>query len=258
MEFFDTHTHFPDESTPEEQETILLEARQAKVPHLLLAGTCLADMPHYLEVVAAHPGIYTSVGVHPECCDDFSGDDAQMAMLSEWCDRPGVVAVGEIGLDAHYTETTLDQQKECFRKMLLLAREKGLPVVIHCREAFQECFPIVEELLPKDHPIQVHSFADGPSEMEQWLTHDACFSYNGMVTFKKAENIRETLRMVPLDRLLLETDAPYLAPVPHRGTPNASKYIPIIAQRIAEERNLTLEEIATRTTQNAKRFFHIP
>ncbi len=258
MDFFDTHTHFPEDSTPEEQEALVMEARQAGVNHLLLAGTSLEDIPRHLAFVQAHPGMYTSVGIHPECCENFTGEAGQLAQLRQWCERPGVVAVGEVGLDAHYQETTLAQQETCLRAMLALAVECSLPVVLHCREAFAACFPIVEELLPPEHPIQVHSFADGPREMEQWLTRNAYFSYNGMVTFKKAENIRETLRLVPLDRLLLETDAPYLTPAPFRGTPNASKHIPLIAQRIAQERGLSLEEVAALTTQNARRLFRLP
>ena len=160
-------------------------------------------------------------------------------------------------MDTHYTHTTLEQQEECLRGMLSLAVELSLPVVLHCREAFRQCFPIVSEMLPESHPLQVHSFADGPREMEQWLTRNAFFSYNGMVTFKKAENIRETLRMTPLDRLLLETDSPYLTPVPYRGTPNASRNIPLIARRVAEERGLSLEEVAEITTRNARRLFRL-
>ena len=142
--------------------------------------------------------------------------------------------------------------------MLRLADETNTPVVIHSRDAFERCYRIVGECLAKDHPIQVHSFADTPRELDLWLERNAVFSYNGMVTFKKADNIRTTLRLVPLDRLLLETDAPYLTPTPFRGQPNSSKYIPLIAQRIADERSLTLEEVAKITTENARRFFRLP
>lgn len=255
--FFDTHTHFPDESSAEEREVLWREACQAGVPHLLLAGTSLEDVPRYLEFAGVHPGIYTSVGIHPECCGKFSGSSEQLALLRRWCGMPGVVAIGEVGMDTHYAHTTLEQQEECLRGMLSLAVELSLPVVLHCREAFRQCFPIVSEMLPESHPLQVHSFADGPREMEQWLTRNAFFSYNGMVTFKKAENIRETLRMTPLDRLLLETDSPYLTPVPYRGTPNASRNIPLIARRVAEERGLSLEEVAEITTRNARRLFRL-
>lgn len=257
MEFFDTHTHLPDGATSEEAETILAEAAAAGVKNLLLAGTSVDDAAVYLPIVATHTGIYTSVGVHPEACRSFN-ETADMPKLRGWLKEPGVVAIGEVGLDAHYEEPFADEQESCFRAMLRLADETNTPVVIHSRDAFERCYRIVGECLAKDHPIQVHSFADTPRELDLWLERNAVFSYNGMVTFKKAENIRTTLRLVPLDRLLLETDAPYLTPTPFRGQPNSSKYIPLIAQRIADERSLTLEEVAKITTENARRFFRLP
>lgn len=257
MEFFDTHTHLPDGATSEEAETILAEAAAAGVKNLLLAGTSVDDAAVYLPIVATHTGIYTSVGVHPEACRGFN-ETADMPKLRGWLKEPGVVAIGEVGLDAHYEEPFADEQESCFRAMLRLADETNTPVVIHSRDAFERCYRIVGECLAKDHPIQVHSFADTPRELDLWLERNAVFSYNGMVTFKKAENIRTTLRLVPLDRLLLETDAPYLTPTPFRGQPNSSRYIPLIAQRIADERNLTLEEVAKITTENARRFFRLP
>lgn len=256
MEFFDTHTHLPDGATSEEAETILAEAAAAGVKNLLLAGTSVDDAAVYLPIVATHTGIYTSVGVHPEACRGFN-ETADMPKLRGWLKEPGVVAIGEVGLDAHYEEPFADEQESCFRAMLRLADETNTPVVIHSRDAFERCYRIVGECLAKDHPIQVHSFADTPRELDLWLERNAVFSYNGMVTFKKAENIRTTLRLVPQDRLLLETDAPYLTPTPFRGQPNSSKYIPLIAQRIADERSLTLEEVAKITTENARRFFRL-
>ena len=257
MEFFDTHTHLPDGATSEEAETILAEAAAAGVKNLLLAGTSVDDAAVYLPIVATHTGLYTSVGVHPEACRGFN-EATDMPKLREWLKEPGVVAIGEVGLDAHYEEPFADEQESCFRAMLRLADETNTPVVIHSRDAFERCYRIVGECLAKDHPIQVHSFADTPRELDLWLERNAVFSYNGMVTFKKAENIRTTLRLVPQDRLLLETDAPYLTPTPFRGQPNSSKYIPLIAQRIADERSLTLEEVAKITTENARRFFRLP
>lgn len=257
MEFFDTHTHLPDGATSEEAETILAEAAAAGVKNLLLAGTSVDDAAVYLPIVATHTGIYTSVGVHPEACRSFN-EATDMPKLRGWLKEPGVVAIGEVGLDAHYEEPFADEQESCFRAMLRLADETNTPVVIHSRDAFERCYRIVGECLAKDHPIQVHSFADTPRELDLWLERNAVFSYNGMVTFKKAENIRTTLRLVPQDRLLLETDAPYLTPTPFRGQPNSSKYIPLIAQRIADERSLTLDEVAKITTENARRFFRLP
>ena len=255
--YFDTHTHLPDDCTDEQAETIIGEAAVAQVPYLLLAGTSLRDCPQNLALAATHAGIYTSVGIHPLEVQDY---DASIAIpqLRAWLACPHVVAIGEIGLDNHYEDSPPPAlQEQAFIDQLRLAAETGTPVVIHSREAFPRCHELVGKYLPKDHPLQIHSFADGPAELEQWLKLNTIFSYNGMVTFKKAENIRETLRLVPLDRLVLETDAPYLAPVPFRGQPNASRHIPVIARRIAEERQLPLEELARLATANARRFFRV-
>ena len=168
-----------------------------------------------------------------------------------------VVSVGEIGLDLHASDVPLEHQQAVFGALLDVAAETGRPVTIHCREAFQYCYPMVKERLPEGHPVHVHSFSDTPREMEAWLALNTVFSYNGMVTFKKAENIRETLMMVPLERLLTETDAPYLTPVPFRGKPNASKYIPLIAAKIAELRGMTTEAFGELAAANARRFFGI-
>ncbi len=233
------------------------EAVEAGVTRMMLAGTTVEDCPWYLETIAGYAGIlYTSIGIHPEAVGEYRKSEV-LPRMREWCKCPGVVAVGEVGLDYHYDATTPADQAACFVDMMALAVETSLPLIIHCREAFADCFRLVKENMPAGHPIQLHSFADGPAELEQWLTLNTYFSYNGMCTFKKAENIRETLRMVPDERLLLETDAPYLTPTPFRGKPNSSKFIPLIAQRIAEERQTTIKAIADLTTANACRFFRL-
>ena len=258
MQYFDTHTHLPDDCADEQAEALFREAAEAQVTQLLLAGTSLRDCPQNLALAARHPGaVFTSVGIHPLELQDY---DAAVAIprLRAWLSEPQVVAIGEIGLDNHYEDSASPAlQEQALADQLRLAAETGMPVIIHCREAFERCHALVREYLPADHPLQIHSFADGPAELYKWLELNTIFSYNGMVTFKKAENIRETLRLVPLDRLVLETDAPYLAPVPFRGQPNASRHIPVIAQRIAEERGVSLEELARITTANAQRFFKL-
>lgn len=257
MSFFDTHTHLPDGASDEDAETIIAEACAADVTQMLFAGTSLEDIPQYLRLTEKFPGkVYCSAGIHPE---NVLGLDAAQALpvLREWCRHPGVAAVGEVGLDAHCAEASPEEQERVFAAMMALAVECALPVVIHCREAFERCYALVQDNLPDGYPILLHCFADGPREQELWLKRGAFFSYNGMCSFKKADNIRETLRLCPDERLLLETDAPYLAPVPYRGKPNASKFIPVIAQAIAQERSTTVENIAALTSSNARRFFRL-
>ena len=257
MYFFDSHTHLPDDCEDARAAVIFAEARAAGVKSLLLAGTSLRDCPQNIRLAEAEDGVYTAVGVHPE--ETVCWNDQAVETMRQWCkvSPHKVVAIGEIGLDAHYDATSPAEQEAVFAECLKLAVELNLPVILHAREAFERAFAMIQKYLPAEHPLQVHSFADGPKELEKWLTLNTVFSYNGMVTFKKADNIRETLKMVPDERLLLETDAPYLAPTPYRGQENSAKLLPVIAQRVAEERGTTLEAIKDLTCANAKRFFRL-
>ena len=257
MAFFDAHTHLPDEAGDAEAEAIVCENLAAGVD-MLLAGTDTEDAPRYVALARRHPGrLFVTCGVHPECCGRIEAAEGADFVEKMITSCPEIVSVGEIGLDLHSSDVPLEKQQAVLAAMLEVAARHGKPVTIHCRDAFRHCFPMVRDLLPAGHPVHVHSFTDSPAEMEQWLTLNSVFSYNGMVTFKKAENIRETLAMVPMERLLTETDAPYLTPVPFRGKPNASKYIPLIAAKIAELRGGTAEEIGALTAGNARRFFGI-
>jgi len=169
-----------------------------------------------------------------------------------------VVAVGEIGLDYHYEHSPRNRQQEVFRRFLQLAGERNLPAAIHCRDAFADCLAILDETLLPGQRFEIHSFTGTPAEAEQVLARGAFLSYNGMATFRRAENIRETLAVVPLERLLLETDAPWLAPVPYRGKRNVPAYLRDIAVQIAETKQVSLDTLAEITTRNACDFFQVP
>lgn len=257
IEFFDSHAHLADECRGEESAAIVEEAVAAGVTGMLFAGTSPKDCPQYLEFAAAHPQhVHVSMGIHPEAA--LTATPETLEQLRRWLKAPGVVALGEVGLDNHWGDVPPALQEELLVAQLKIAAQLDMPVIIHCREAFPRCFQLVQEHLPAGHPLQIHSFADGPQELEQWLTLNTVFSYNGMVTFNKAENIRETLRLIPLERLMLETDSPYLTPVPYRGRPNAPKHIPLIAARVAQELGKSVGEIGEITTRNARRFFRLP
>jgi len=258
MAFLDSHTHLPDEADDAEAEALIGESLAAGV-EMIFAGTDKHDVPRYVEMARRYAGrIHVTCGFHPENCGGVEPAEAAEFVESMVSSSPEIVSVGEIGLDLHASDVPLEKQQAVLAAMLGVAAKLRKPVTIHCREAFQYCFPMVRDLLPAGHPVHVHSFTDSPAEMEQWLTLNSVFSYNGMVTFKMAENIRETLMMVPMERLLTETDAPYLTPVPFRGKPNASKYIPLIAAKIGELRGgMSAEEIGAITAANARRFFGI-
>ncbi|MBT3378043.1 MAG: TatD family hydrolase [Lentisphaerae bacterium] len=246
---FDTHFHID----ADEDHTALFErARAAGVKHLLVAATTFEDAGMTQRVVAPERDVVTTVGVHPhEARSVTEGYDA----FRELAQHPKVVAIGEIGLDYHYDHSPRDKQRQVFAGFLALAVELQLPAIVHCREAFEDCIAILADSLPSGHPFEVHSFTGTPAEAEIVLGMGGMLSFNGMVTFKRADNIRETLRVVPLERLLLETDAPFLAPVPYRGKRNEPALIPFIAATVADVLGRDVEHIAATTTRNGLDFF---
>lgn len=246
---FDTHFHID----PEANNSALFErARCAGVSHLLVAATTLADAVMIQQAVAVEAGVVTTVGVHPhEAKSVTDGFDVFRGLAG----HPNVVAIGEIGLDYHYDFSPREKQRQVFAGFLELAVELRLPAIVHCREAFEDCLEIMGDTLPAGHPFEVHSFTGTPAQAETVLALGAMLSFNGMVTFKRADNIREALRVVPLERLLLETDAPFLAPVPHRGKPNEPAFVPFIAAAVADVLNRDVEEVAATTTENGLAFF---
>jgi len=246
---FDTHLHFdPEDNIPE----ILAAARLAGVTRCLVAGTDLTDSRKGQALTVIHAGVLAAAGVHPHQAAEFAGD---LGAFRELARLPGIVAIGEIGLDYHYDFSPRETQRRVFGAFLGLAAELKLPALIHCREAFADTFAMLQEAAQAGVQFELHSFTGTPAEAELLLPLGAYFGFNGMVTFTKANNIRETLRVIPRDRLLIETDSPYLAPVPHRGKRNQPGYLPLVVKRMALELSLSQEEVARLTTANALCFF---
>lgn len=215
------------------------------------------DLPSSEQAVAlaeAHaPELWAAVGVHPH--DAKSWDAATAARLRSLSDHPRVVAWGEIGLDFHYDFSPRPAQYAAFRAQMALARESGLPVVIHCREAYPETLQVLQEERADEIGGVMHCWAGTPAEAEQTTALGMALGIGGTLTFKNAQPIRDAAQAAPLELLLLETDAPYLAPMPHRGKRNEPAYTHLVAEKLAELRGLTLEEIARLTTANARRIF---
>ncbi|NLF93921.1 MAG: TatD family hydrolase [Oligosphaeraceae bacterium] len=250
MHLFDTHLHL---SPEDDAAAVLSAARAVGVGEFLLAGTALSDGLAVSALAGSEPGVYAAVGVHPHAAASFAAGD--LPQFRTLLSRPGVVAVGEIGLDYHYDFSPREVQRQVLALFLELAAELHRPVVIHCREAFADCHALVQRHLPGGAPFVVHSFTGTPEECRLWQELGAYISVNGMVTFTKADNIRAFLPLVQPERLLLETDSPYLAPVPYRGRTNCPAYLPAVAQRVAQELGLELSALAELTTANARRFF---
>ena len=252
MLWFDTHFHIDLEKAPRAHD-IIEGARQAHVGLMLLQGTSLEDCPQTISLAEQEDGVYATTGLHPHTADT-PYDRAQFLELAS---HPKVKAIGEIGLDYYYDFGDRAKQRLMFADFLKLAVETNLPAVIHSRDAFEDTFTIVQDNLPPGHPFEIHSFTGTVDESLQWLQAGAMLSVNGMVTFKKADNVREILHHIPLDRLLLETDSPYLAPIPLRGQENTPANIPLIGAKVAEELGLSVEQVADLTTANGQRFFKI-
>jgi TatD DNase family protein len=246
--WFDTHLHLDAEDMA---APLLAQARQAGVGCFLLVGTTLLDSRRALAVGLAERGVGVAVGVHPH----VAREALDLAAFRDLLAAPPVVAVGEIGLDYYYDHSPRADQRRVFAAFLDLASELRRPVIVHCRDAFDDCLPMLAAAAAGGVRILIHSFTGTPAQAEQALGFGALLSFNGMVTFPKADNIRATLAVVPPERLLLETDSPYLAPVPHRGCRNVPAYVVAVGQRVAAEKGLSAEALARLSTDTALRFF---
>lgn len=255
MQYIDTHSHICDEAFAGEEELVIQRAVAAGVTVMLQADTCQEEREGMFRLCEAHPGVlYPMLGLYP----GNVGEDwrEQLDALQPYWSR-GPVAVGEVGLEYHYSSETAGLQKEAFKAQLELARDHGLPVNIHLREATEDFLEVMEECRGMHLRGNLHAFSGSAEFFRRMQRYGEWYvGIGGVLTFKKA-HIAEDILNIPLERILLETDAPYLAPTPLRGTRNESANIPLIAARLAEIKGVTLEEVARTTTDNARKLFAI-
>lgn len=251
---FDTHAHYDDERFDEDRETLLRAMPEKGVGLIVNPGCDLPSSRMAVDMAQKYDFLYAAVGIHPENCGDFA-----LAMtdgLRALAKAPKVVAIGEIGLDYYWAENPpRELQQEVLRRQLALAQELRLPVIIHDRDAHADTLAIVREF-PQVTGV-FHCFA-GSVEMAQALIKMGwMLSFNGAATFKNAKKAPEVIAAVPLEKLMIETDAPYLTPVPHRGERNDSSYVRFVAEKIAEIKGISAEEVEKATWENGKAFFGI-
>ncbi len=253
MTFIDSHCHLDDKQFDADREAVIERAHAAGVETMLAVGTGNGppDLEAGIRLADGHPQMYASVGVHPH--DASKAAPETFERLRELLKHPRVVAIGEIGLDYHYNFSPPEIQREVFARQLEMAREAARPVIIHTREARPDTLRLIEEARPASGIM--HCFSGGPEEAAQSLALGFHISFAGVVTFPKALEVQAAARMVPLDRLLIETDAPDLAPVPHRGKRNEPAFVVETARKLAELRGVTVEEIASVTAENFRRLF---
>ncbi len=248
----DTHCHLADPAYQPDRAAVLERAWAAGVSHVVVIGESLARAEQALELAAAEPRLAPTAGIHPH--DAGGWDAASESRLRSLLRNPRVVAVGETGLDYHYDYSPRTVQRLAFESQLTIAAQAGKPAVIHARKADDDVAAILG-----DHPkvtVILHSFSSGLGLLRAGLVHRHYVSFSGMVTFKNWR-LDEAVRETPLDRLLLETDGPYLAPVPHRGKRNEPAFVGQVAERIAAVRGMAVDELIAITGQNAQRVFQL-
>ena len=250
--FIDTHCHLDKlDSTPEEA---IIEAKQAGVQRMVTVSVDEPSLDFVSSMVRQFPEVYGSVGFHPHDAAELT-EDLEQKIRKLALEEKKLIAIGETGLDYHYMYSSAEVQQQVFSKQLLLAVELNLPVIMHSREAETDTLNILQEIpVP---PLGVaHSFTSSFEMAKTLIEMGWYIGINGIVTFKNAEDLREVVSWLPLDRLLLETDSPFLAPTPFRGKPNKPAHIPAIATFIAELRGISLEQLSEQTSANAQRLFN--
>jgi TatD DNase family protein len=252
----DTHCHLDMDAYRNDLGEVLVRAASAGVSRIVTVGIDLASSRRAVALAASFPGLTATVGVHPHHAGDFEPEE--LTDLASLARQPGVVALGEIGLDLHYEFASLSKQRQLFVGQLELARSLALPVVIHDREAHAEVLEVLQSVGPLPAGGVMHCFSGDAGLAEKVMAMGFYLSIPGVVTFNKAAELREVVRQAPLDRLLLETDGPYLAPEPRRGRRNEPALLLFTAARVAALRGIPLDELALATSANAARLFRLP
>ena len=251
--YFDSHAHYDDESFDEDRYELLESMKDKGVDFIVNAA---ADMQSCLTGIALaekYPFIYCSIGVHPHDVKSLKEEDLEeMRKLASY---EKVVAIGEIGLDYYYDSSPRQVQREWFKKQLLLAKELDLPVIIHSREASQETFDLIMESGVREGVI--HCFSGSHELAKEYVKKGFFIGIGGSLTFKNAKKTVKVVETIGLENILIETDSPYLTPVPHRGKRNDSSYLKYVVEKIAEIKGVTPEEVASISCQNAKTLFRI-
>jgi len=250
----DTHCHLDDERLALDEEAVLQKAEEFGIETMVTIGTDEKTSAAAAKIASRYPGkIFHTVGAHPSDVDRF--DEKELAEVERLARETSPKAIGEIGLDYHH-DSNREKQVVVFERMIALAKSLSLPVVIHDRDAHEDIYRILSEKA-KGVKIMMHCYSAGPDFVERFMGLGCLFSIAGPVTFKNGQSIRDAVAKIPLDRLVVETDSPYLTPEPNRGKRNEPAYVKYTAEKVALVKGVSLEELTVRTTENAKKFFKI-
>ncbi|MDF1759050.1 MAG: TatD family hydrolase [Coxiellaceae bacterium] len=234
-------------------DNVLQAAAQKDVEAFLCVNVDKENMPEVLSIAGRYSNVFASVGVHPSEAVSYTLTDE---ILTQAADNKKVVALGESGLDYHYNDTGLEQQRESFAQHLRLGNKLDLPVIVHSRAAHQDTIQIMRDNNATGCGGVMHCFTESLEMAEEAMELGFYISISGIVTFKNAANVQAVAKAVPLDKLLIETDAPYLTPVPYRGKPNGPQYVGYVAEKIAELKGISYEQVAEQTTHNFYQLFN--
>lgn len=252
---FESHAHYEDARFDEDREALLSSFPQKGIDYVVNVGSSLKTTQQSIALAKQYDFIYAAAGVHPEETAELNEEN--FAWLCEQMKQEKVVAVGEIGLDYHWDEPERKIQKVWFERQIALARQVSLPMIIHSRDAAQDTLDIMKACKAEEAGGVIHCFSYGVEMAREYLNMGFYIGIGGVLTFKNAKKLKEVANYVPLDRILLETDCPYMAPEPHRGKRNSSLYLPYVAETLATIKGVDVEEVYQTTRENGKQMYRI-
>ena len=251
---FETHAHYDDAAFDEDREELLSHMKQNGISPIVNVAASLRGCEDSIALADAYPNVYATVGVHPSEVYDLV--EADMESLREWAKHEKVVAIGEIGLDYHYEDTDAEAQKYWFIQQLKLAKELNKPIIIHSREACLDTMEIMKEHAKGLEGV-IHCFSYPVEIAREYVKMGFYLGIGGVLTYKNAAKLIEVAQEIPLDRLVLETDSPYLTPVPHRGERNDSRNLVYVAEKLAKIKDMPVEKLIRETAENARKLYHL-
>lgn len=250
---FESHAHYDDEAFNEDRETLLASMQENGIGTIINVGASIASTQSTIALTQQYPFLYGAAGVHPSETAELDKD--KLCWLEQQCRREKIVAVGEIGLDYHWPEPDRALQKYWFEKQLELAARVNLPLIIHSREAAKDTLDIMKAHHTQDSRGVIHCFSYTKEIAQEYIAMGYYIGIGGVITFSNAKKLKEAAAAIPIEKILLETDCPYLAPVPNRGKRNSSLNLPYVAQEIAQIKGISREEVVSITCENAQRLF---
>ena len=255
MELFDTHAHLDFSRFGEDREKVMERALEAGVKYIVNAGADISSSKHAIKIAKSYRGIFASAGMHPHEASRYDLDTA--SELKSLTEEKEVVAIGETGLDFHYDNSPREDQRQAFRSQLRIARELEMPVIIHSREAEEDTLEILDDEWNAPEKAVVHCFSSSSDMAEELISRGYLLGFTGLITFGGLDWLRSIVSRVPLDKILIETDSPYMSPEPKRGERNEPARVKFVAEEVASCHDIDLNEAARITTRNGLRLFSI-